>query len=53
MKHDVVNQEPIDKTLEFWGTRSGQKLTTEDARLLNLNLTQFFEILVEWDVRDR
>ena len=25
MKHDVVNQEQIERTLEFWGKRSGRK----------------------------
>ena len=53
MKHGVVNQEQIERTLEFWGKRSGRKLTNEDARQINLHLTRFFDILSEWDTRDR
>ena len=52
MANGVVNQEQIERTLDFWGKRSARKLTNEDARQINLNMTRFFDILAEWDVRD-
>jgi hypothetical protein len=53
MKHSVVNLQQIDRTLDFWRKRTGQQLTNEDARQITLNMTRFFEILAEWDERDR
>lgn len=53
MKHGVVNPEQIDRTLEFWGKRTARQLTNEDARQITVNMTRFFEILAEWDQRDR
>ena len=53
MIHGDVNQKQIDRSLEFWRTRTARQLTSEDARQINLNMTQFFEILAEWDERER
>lgn len=53
MKHGVVNPEQIDRTLEFWRKRTARQLTSEDARQITVNMTRFFEILAEWDERDR
>ena len=53
MDHGVVNPEQIDRALEFWRKRTARQLTNEDARQITLNMTRFFEILAEWDERDR
>jgi hypothetical protein len=53
MKHGVVSPEQIDQTLEFWRRRTARQLTNEDARQITVNMTRFFEILAEWDERDR
>ena len=53
MKHGVVNPEQIDRTLDFWRKRTDRQLTNEDTRQIALNMTRFFEILAEWDERDR
>lgn len=49
----VTNPEQIKQTLEFWRKRAARQLTNEDARQITVNMTQFFEILAEWDKRDR
>lgn len=53
MNHGVVSPERIDQTLEFWRKRTARQLTNEDARQITVNMTRFFEILAEWDERDR
>jgi len=35
--------------LEFWQQRSHKKLTEEDIREINENLTGFFDTLARWD----
>ena len=53
MKQGVVNPEQIDRTLEFWRKRTARQLMKEHSRQITLNMTRFFEILAEWDERDR
>lgn len=53
MKHGIVNAAQLERTLEFWRKRATRQLTNEDARQITVNLTRFFEILAEWDERDR
>lgn len=43
----------LDQTLEFWQPRTKRKLTREDAREINENLTGFFRVLMEWARIDR
>ena len=45
--------EVIAQTLAFWQPRTKRRLTSEDAREINQNLTGFFNILLEWDRADR
>lgn len=49
----VTNPEQVKQTLEFWRKRAARQLTNEDARQITVSMTQFFEILAEWDKRDR
>jgi hypothetical protein len=53
MKNGVVNPEQIDRTLEFWRKRTPRHLTNERGRQITVNITRFFEILAEWEERDR
>jgi hypothetical protein len=43
----------LDETLAFWQPRTTRKLTREDAREINENLTGFFRVLMEWSRIDR
>jgi hypothetical protein len=48
-----IQNQLIDRTLEFWQTRTSQRLTREDAREMVENITGFFRILREWEVADQ
>lgn len=48
-----IQDQLIDRTLEFWQTRTSHTLTREDAREMVENITGFFRILREWDVADQ
>ncbi len=39
----------IDQTLEFWQSRSEERLTRESARQIVANISGFFQVLAEWD----
>ena len=47
-----IQNQLIDRTLEFWQTRTSHTLTREDAREMVENITGFFRILREWEVAD-
>jgi len=47
-----IQNQLIDRTLEFWQARSSQTLTREDAREIIENVTGFFRILQTWEVAD-
>ncbi len=38
---------------DFWQSRTGRELTAEDRRQIRENLTGFFEILNEWQGKER
>lgn len=39
--------------INFWQSKTGQILTAEDHRQIRENLTGFFEILNEWQGKER
>jgi len=39
----------IDQTLEFWQSRSEERLTRESARQIVANISGFFQVLADWD----
>ena len=47
-----IQNQLIDRTLEFWQARSSQTLTREDARDIIENVTGFFRVLLKWDAAD-
>jgi len=38
----------IDRTIEFWQSRTSMTLDREDARQIIQNISGFFQILSEW-----
>jgi len=48
-----IQNQLIDRTLEFWQARSSQTLTREDAREIIENVSGFFQILQKWEVADQ
>jgi len=44
-------KDTVNLTTEFWQPQYSQALTPEDAREIVENVTQFFQILGEWDRR--
>jgi len=48
-----IQNQLIDRTLEFWQTRTSHTLTREDAREIVENITGFFRILREWEVAEQ
>jgi hypothetical protein len=48
-----IQNQLVDRTLEFWQTRTSLTLTREDAREMVENITGFFRILREWEVADQ
>jgi hypothetical protein len=45
--------EKTERTLLAWQPRSSRRLTQEDARQIAVNMTSFFQILGEWDRKER
>jgi hypothetical protein len=43
----------IDRTLEVWQPRNGQRLSDEDARAILENVTGFFTLLSEWETNEQ
>ena len=43
----------IDRTLEVWQPRNGQRLSDEDARAILENVTGFFTLLLEWETNQQ
>jgi hypothetical protein len=44
-------QDIINQTIAFWGERSGQEFSQEDAREMVANVSGFFTVLAEWERR--
>jgi hypothetical protein len=44
-------QDIINQTIAFWGERSGQEFSQEDAREMVANVSGFFLVLAEWERR--
>jgi hypothetical protein len=43
----------LDHTIAVFEPRAGRRLSREDAREIQHNLTGFFRVLLEWDARAR
>ena len=43
----------IDRTLEVWQPRNGQRLSDEDARAILENVKGFFTLLLEWETNEQ
>ncbi len=43
----------IDRTRTFWGRKTGRILSQEEAREILNNITDFFQLLSEWDKKQR
>jgi hypothetical protein len=39
----------IEKTIKIWQPRSREKFTHEDARMIIQNMTDYLELLMEWE----
>jgi hypothetical protein len=39
----------LKQTIAFWGKRTGQKISREEARQMVGNVSGFFQVLAEWD----
>ena len=48
MKRDPERVERSLRTLALWQPRSSRRLTDEDARQIEDNLTGFFKLLAQW-----
>ena len=51
MKNDA--SDIIEQTLNFWGKRTGKDLSREEAREMVANVSGFFQVLAEWDRKER
>lgn len=47
------NLEALDQGLRIWQPHSARKLTREDVRHIELNLSEFLSILAGWDAKDQ
>jgi hypothetical protein len=45
----VANPGFIEKTIRVWQSRSREKFTHEDARVIIQNMTDYLELLMEWE----
>jgi hypothetical protein len=43
----------VAETLSFWQPRSTRPLLDSDGRQIVTNLTSFFEVLLDWESRER
>jgi len=48
-----IQNQLIDRTLEFWQARTPHTLTREDARDIIENVTGFFQVLQKWQAADQ
>ena len=56
MSRKITMSGEINKTAtdaEFWRVKAGKILSQEDSRQIRENLTGFFEILNEWQRKER
>lgn len=51
--HSKDEDKCIQATVDFWSRKTGQRVSEEDAREMNANISGFFAVLHEWDERDR
>ena len=42
-------QDVIEQTVESWKKRTGRDITRENAREMIHNISEFFQVLSEWD----
>jgi len=50
---DVEAQEVIHKTKELWQKKAGKTISSEEARMIIRNVTGFFDILLEWQEKEK
>ncbi len=43
----------LEKTMAFWGERTGKSFSQEEAREMVANVSGFFQVLAEWDRKAR
>ena len=43
----------IQHTAELWQPRAGRALSDEDARKIAENIAGYFEVLLEWEAREK
>jgi len=43
----------LDETVAFWQPRMRRELSQEDARQITENLSGFFQVLLEWDAKQK
>ena len=49
----TISEKTSDETVEFWSRKTGKPVTREEAREMVENIIGFFEVLDEWDKRDK
>ncbi|MFQ5910983.1 MAG: hypothetical protein ACE5IJ_09735 [Thermoplasmata archaeon] len=49
MRMAKKEREIVNQTIDFWQPLSNSTITPDDARVIIENVTQFFQILGEWD----
>jgi hypothetical protein len=52
---EVKQEHPdiLEKTMAFWGKRTGKSFSREEAREMVANISGFFQVLAEWDRKAR
>ena len=53
-RHDEVRRnepDPIERTVTFWEGRTRKEYSREDAREMLANISGFFDVLAEWDLK--
>ena len=43
----------VERTISFWRRKSGMELTGEEAAEVNANVTEFFQLLSEWERKEK
>jgi hypothetical protein len=50
---DHGGAEGVSETLSFWQPRSASPLVDSDGRQIVINITGFFEVLLDWQSQER
>jgi hypothetical protein len=50
---ETAKDKIIERTLEIWQPRTSRKLTREDGRQMVENISGFFDVLGEWEAKER